>query len=86
MGAVSTEHSEIAACEKDGGPDTCQFFFLLLLSVAAAPLMGWQRLVGSLNIEVSFVKEAYKNRIFLRERPTISESLLIVAIATQYTW
>jgi len=58
MGAVSTEHSEIAACEKDGGPDTCQFFFLLLLSVAAAPLMGWQRLVGSLNIEVSFVKEA----------------------------
>jgi len=41
--------------------------------------MGWLRLVGSLKLEVSFAKEAYKRDDILQKRPMILRSLLIVA-------
>jgi len=46
--------------------------------------MRWLRLVGSLNLQVSFAKEPYKRDYILQKRPTILRSLLIVA--TPYEW
>jgi len=43
------------------------------------PPMGWLRLVGSLKLQVSFVKETYKRDDILQKRPIILRSLLIVA-------
>ena len=40
--------------------------------------MGWLRLVGSLNLQVSFAKEPYKRDDILQKRPIIFRSLLIV--------
>ena len=39
--------------------------------------MGWLRLVGSLKLQVSFVKEPYKTDDILQKRPIILRSLLI---------
>ena len=41
--------------------------------------MGWLRLVGSLKLQVSFVKEPYKRDDILQKRPIILRSLLIEA-------
>jgi len=41
--------------------------------------MGWLRLVGSLKLQVSFVKEPYKRDYILQKRPIILRSLLIIA-------
>jgi len=41
--------------------------------------MGWLRLVGSLELWVSFVKKPYKRDYILQKRPIILRSLLIVA-------
>ena len=41
--------------------------------------MAWLRLVGSLNLQVSFAKEPYKRDDILQKRPVIFRSLLIVA-------
>jgi len=41
--------------------------------------MGWLRLVGSLKLQVSFAKEAYKRDDILQKRPIILRRLLIVA-------
>jgi len=41
--------------------------------------MGWLRLVGSLQLQVSFANETYKRDDILQQRPTILRSLLIVA-------
>ena len=41
---------------------------------------GWLRLVGSLQLQVSFAKEPYKRDYILQKRPIILRSLLIVAI------
>jgi len=45
--------------------------------------MGWLRLVGSLELHVSFAKEPYKRDCTLQKRRIISRSLLI--ITTPYT-
>jgi len=42
-------------------------------------VMGWLRLVGSLELQVFFAKEPYKRDDILQERPIILKSLLIVA-------
>jgi len=44
--------------------------------------MGWLRLLGSFEIQVSFAKEPFKTDYILQKRPTILRSLLI--IDTQY--
>jgi len=41
--------------------------------------MGWLRLVGSIQLQVSFAKEPYKRDDILQKRPIILRSLLIVA-------
>ena len=41
--------------------------------------MWWQRLVGSLKLQVSFAKDTYKRDDILQKRPIILRSLLIVA-------
>jgi len=41
--------------------------------------MGWLRLVGSLNLQVSFAKEPYKRDYILQKRPANLRSLLSVA-------
>jgi len=41
--------------------------------------MGWPRLIGSLKLYVSFVKELYKRDDILQKRPIILRSLLLVA-------
>ena len=41
--------------------------------------MGWLRLGGSLNSQVSFAKEPYKSDYILQKRPMILRRLLIVA-------
>ena len=41
--------------------------------------MGWLWLVGSLKLQVSFAKEAYKRDDILQKRPIILRRLLIVA-------
>ena len=41
--------------------------------------MGWLRLVGSLKLQVSFVKETYKKDYILQKRPIIWRRLLIVS-------
>ena len=41
--------------------------------------MGWLRLVGSLELQVSFAKEPYKIDDILQKRPIILRSLFIVA-------
>jgi len=41
--------------------------------------MRWLRLVGSLNLQVSFAKELYKRDNILYKRPIILRSLLTVA-------
>ena len=41
--------------------------------------MGWLRLVGSLKLQVSFVKEPYKRDLYSSKRPIILRRLLIVA-------
>ena len=46
--------------------------------------MGWLRLVGSLQIYVSFAKEPYKRDCILQTRPMILRSQLIVATPYQY--
>jgi len=51
--------------------------------------MGWLRLVGSLNLQVSFAKEPYKRDYSLQKRPVILRSLLIEATpydAFMYVW
>jgi len=47
------------------------------------PPTGWLRLVGSWNLSVSFAKYCLFYRAFLRNRPMILRSLLIVAIPYQ---
>ena len=44
--------------------------------------MRWLRLVGSLELQVSFAKESYKRDYILKKRPIVLRSLSIVA--TQY--
>jgi len=46
--------------------------------------MGWLRLVGSLKLWVSFVKEPYKRDYVLQKRPIILRSLIIVATPYVY--
>jgi len=41
--------------------------------------MGWLRLVGSIKLQVSLVKEPYKRGDILQKRPVILRSLLIIA-------
>ena len=41
--------------------------------------MGWLRLVGSINLQVSFAKEPYKRDDILQKRPVNSSILLTVA-------
>ena len=41
--------------------------------------MGWLRLVGSLKLQVSLAKEAYKKVYIPQKRPVILRRLLIVA-------
>jgi len=41
--------------------------------------MGWQRLVGSLKLQVSFAEYRLFYRALLQKRPTILRRLLIVA-------
>ena len=41
--------------------------------------MGWQRLVGSIKLQVSFAKEPYKRGDILQKKPKFWRSLLIVA-------
>jgi len=45
--------------------------------------MGWLRLVGSLKLEISTVKEPYKRDYMLQKRPVILRSLHIVATPYQ---
>ena len=45
--------------------------------------IGWLRLVGSLQLQVSFAKEPYKRDYILQKRPIILRSLLIVATPIQ---
>jgi len=47
--------------------------------------MGWLRLVGSVELHVSFAKEPYKRDYILQKRPVILRSLLIVATAYVYS-
>jgi len=46
--------------------------------------MGWLRLVGSIQLWVSFAKEPYKRDYILQKRPIILSILL--TIATSYLW
>ena len=46
---------------------------------AGSTTMGWQRLVGSLKLQVSFAKGPYKRDCFRQKRLIILRSLLIVA-------
>jgi len=59
------------------------FMYLLVLlyicSMQKHASMGWLRLVGSLQLYVSFAKEPYKRDYIPQKRPTILWSLLIVA-------
>jgi len=41
--------------------------------------MGWLRLVGSIQLQVSFAKESYKRDDILQKRPMIVSILLTVA-------
>jgi len=41
--------------------------------------MGWLRLVGSLNLQVSFAKDPHKRDDILQKRPILLRSLLIAA-------
>jgi len=41
--------------------------------------MGWLRLLGSSNLQVSFAKEPYKRDYILQKRPILLKSLLIIA-------
>ena len=53
---------------------------IMILAVASDNVnMGWLRLVGSIELEVSFAKETYKTDDILQKRPTILRSLIIVA-------
>jgi len=45
--------------------------------------MGWLQLVGSLKLQVSFVKQPYKRDDIPQKRPVILRSLLIVATPYQ---
>jgi len=47
------------------------------------PTMEWLRLVGSLKLQISFVKEPCKRDYILYKRPTILRSLLILATPYQ---
>ena len=47
--------------------------------------MGWLRLVGSLKLQVSFVKEPYKRDLYSAKRRIILRSLLIVATPYIYS-
>jgi len=47
--------------------------------VGVVSVIGWLRLVGCLNLQVSFAKEPYKRDCILQKTPIISRSLLIVA-------
>ena len=42
-------------------------------------MMGWLKIVGSLQLYVSFAKEPYKRDDILQKRPIILRSLLIIA-------
>jgi len=41
--------------------------------------MGWIRLVGSIELQVSFAKEPYKRDYSLQKRPVIQSILLTIA-------
>ena len=45
--------------------------------------MGWLRVVGSLQLQVSFAKEPYKKDDILQKRPTILQNLLSEATPQQ---
>jgi len=53
-------------------------------SATAESAMGWLRVVGSLEIQISFAKEPYERDDILQKRRMILRSLLIVA--TQYSY
>ena len=55
------------------------FYSRQLVGKSESYTMGWLRLVGSLNLQVSFAKEPYKRDDILQKRPVILRSLLIVA-------
>ena len=48
--------------------------------------MGWLRLVGYLNLQVSFAKEPCKRGYILQKTPIILSSLLIVATPYAYVY
>jgi len=59
----------------------------LLLSVHMCHIdMGWLRLVGSLELKVSFSKEPYKKDDILQKRPIILRSLLVVATPYEHPY
>jgi len=56
---------------------------LLLVEVISSSkdiIWRWLRVVGSLKLHVSFVKEPYKRNYILQERPMILRSLLLVEV------
>ena len=74
---LRVQKSELLQCrEPVAATDQLQVYMLYRESVAA---MEWLRLVGSLKLQVSFVKEPYKRDHILQKRPVILRSLLIVA-------
>ena len=54
-------------------------FSVNIAQTSAQIQIGWLRLVGSLKLKVSFVKEPYKRDHILQKRPIILRSLHIVA-------
>jgi len=50
-----------------------------LATILADVFMEWQRLVGSLKLQVSFAKEPYKRDYILQKRSIILRSLLLEA-------
>jgi len=64
---------------------TCYLCICCIQRAHKGPLsIGWQRLVGSLKLQVSLAKESYKRDDFLPRRPVILRSLLIVATPYAY--
>ena len=57
----------------------CRLAFISHPAIIIHSDMVWLRIVSSLNLHVSFVKEPYKRYGFLQKRPMIVRSLLIVA-------
>jgi len=53
------------------------FFYQIYMRVSSCIAVWWQKLVGSLNLSVSFAKYSLFNRALLQKRPIILRSLFV---------